>query len=423
MRDPYTILGVKRNANNGEIKAAWKQKAKSLHPDANREDPDATQKFTEVGKAYEVLKDQAKRDRYDHLRKLAEEHGQTIMQQRQAAREAEERARAAKIKAEAVLAELARAEAENAKAQKAKAQAESAVAAKMKAESAAAAKPQADTKKPAAGRPADSDAAPEAAAGPAAQAKPQDAKTAAPDGKPAGADGQTQGGQRSAEEVVSHIFGDSPEAQAAAESLRREGGDADAGEELRLGGPFDFLNLLVRRFRGAPPPERAPDIKVDASVTIEDLIEQRTVTATLADGRAVKVALEGGLSDDDTVRLKGQGLKLAGMARGDVVATIRVAKSERFQVDGLDLRTVLPVTLENAVLGCDMTVETPTGSVPITIPAWSGSDQVVTLEGHGLPDGTGERGALKVELRVLLWEKPDEKVTDLMRLMREGLYL
>ena len=47
----------------------------------------------------------------------------------------------------------------------------------------------------------------------------------------------------------------------------------------------------------------------------------------------------------------------------------------------------------------------------------------VRIEDLGLPNGEGGRGALVVELRVMLWEKPDEKVTDLMRLMREGLYI
>ncbi|MBP1850325.1 J domain-containing protein [Rhizobium halophytocola] len=455
MRDPYSILGLKQTADTGEIKAAWRKKAKSLHPDANRDDPDATQKFAEAGKAYEVLKDPAKRTRYDTLRAKAEEQGQTIMQQRQAAREAEERARAAKIKAEAVLAELARAEAEKAKAQKAQAekvQAEQAKTDKTQTQKPQSANPQtgqtqAGQNQAGQGQPggaqtsgtrADTAQAANSQTGQQAKqpAQPQAAKAGADaaQGQPNqsghhGAGDSTQGGARaktaqaSAEDIVSQIFGASPEAQAAAESLRRESADEDGSEEARLGGPFDFLNLLVRRFRGGPPPEKAPDIKVDATVTIEDLIAQTAVNAELPDGRDVRVALDGGLSEGDTVRLKAQGLKLAGMTRGDVVATIRVKKSDRFRVDGLDIRTVLPVTLENAVLGFDTTVETPTGRADITVPAWSGSDQVVTLEGQGLPDGEGGRGDLKVELSVILWEKPDEKVTDLMRLMREGLYL
>ena len=57
MRDPYSILGVKHDADSDEIKAAWRSKAKTVHPDHNRDDPDATARFTEIGQAYDLLKD------------------------------------------------------------------------------------------------------------------------------------------------------------------------------------------------------------------------------------------------------------------------------------------------------------------------------------------------------------------------------
>lgn len=72
MRDPYSILGVKRDARHEEIKAAWRTKAKTVHPDANRDDPDASARFAEIGQAYDLLKDPKKRDLYDQARKAAE---------------------------------------------------------------------------------------------------------------------------------------------------------------------------------------------------------------------------------------------------------------------------------------------------------------------------------------------------------------
>lgn len=406
MRDPYSILGVKRDAGVDEIKAAWRNKAKSVHPDRNHDDPDANQRFAEVGRAYEVLKDPSKRSRYDERRAKVEamEREKTIIQQREAAREAAERAKIAKANAERIMAELARSEAEKAKADRMAA--EKVAAAKAKAEKDAAE----TTNAPKA------DAAQAATSG-SAQARPQ---------------GQATPGAESPEDMVSRIFGESPEAQAAAEALRRDAEAASAEETTEDEGktparptsPFEVFTQLLRRFRGGQPaPEKAPDLLVDANVTIEDMLAANSVTATLPDGKEVRVALEGGLSDGDTVRLKGQGLKVTGMLKGDVVVTIRIPRTERFSVQGHDIRTVLPITLENAVLGCETAVETPMGTIDITVPAWSNSDHVVTVENQGLPDGQGGRGALLVELRVMLWEKPDEKVTDLMRVMREGLYL
>jgi curved DNA-binding protein CbpA len=67
MRDPYAVLGVSRSADQTEIKAAWRAMAKKLHPDQNRGDPNAQSRFTEVGRAYDLLKDPDKRRRYDEM--------------------------------------------------------------------------------------------------------------------------------------------------------------------------------------------------------------------------------------------------------------------------------------------------------------------------------------------------------------------
>ncbi len=420
MRDFYSILGVKRDAGADEIKAAWRTKAKTVHPDQNRDDPQAHNRFAEIGRAYEVLKDPAKRSRYDQQRMKVEalEREQTIMQQRQAAREAAEKAKQAKANAERVLEELARAEAEKAKADaaqaaKAKAAKEQAAEAKTKTQA------QAGTS---------SDSAETTAASGAEKATAGGASASASQGATASVGGTASG----TEETVSRIFGDSPEAAAAAENLRREQEAADLSEGLPLKpaaspllAPIELFSSLVRRLRGAPPPlpEKAPDIFAEAVVAITDLLEQKSVPITLNDGREVRVPLEG-VTDGHVVRLKNQGLKFQGLQRGDVAVTIKVAKAERFLVDQFDIRTVLPITLENAVLGCESQVEGPDGTmVSVTVPAWSNSDQVIRIDELGLPNGEGGRGALVVELRVMLWEKPDEKVTDLMRLMREGLYI
>lgn len=61
----YQILGLKSNATESEIKQAFKKKAMELHPDKNRNDPKATEKFQQLNEAYETLKDPIKRKEYD----------------------------------------------------------------------------------------------------------------------------------------------------------------------------------------------------------------------------------------------------------------------------------------------------------------------------------------------------------------------
>lgn len=63
--DLYQRLGVKRGASDEEIKKAYRSLAKQLHPDRNKDKPDAAKRFAEVTHAYDLLSDKDKRARYD----------------------------------------------------------------------------------------------------------------------------------------------------------------------------------------------------------------------------------------------------------------------------------------------------------------------------------------------------------------------
>lgn len=65
MRDPYQILGVAKTASEAEIKKAFRKRAKDLHPDRNRDDPKAQDRFSELNSAYEILGDETKRKQFD----------------------------------------------------------------------------------------------------------------------------------------------------------------------------------------------------------------------------------------------------------------------------------------------------------------------------------------------------------------------
>jgi molecular chaperone DnaJ len=68
-RDAYEVLGVARDAEEAEVKKAFRKLARELHPDVNNHDPQAEEKFKEAAEAYEILSDAERRqvyDRYGH---------------------------------------------------------------------------------------------------------------------------------------------------------------------------------------------------------------------------------------------------------------------------------------------------------------------------------------------------------------------
>jgi DnaJ-class molecular chaperone len=65
MRDPYEVLGVSKGASQEDIKKAYRKLAKKLHPDANKKDPKAATKFSELNGAYEIVGDADKRKQFD----------------------------------------------------------------------------------------------------------------------------------------------------------------------------------------------------------------------------------------------------------------------------------------------------------------------------------------------------------------------
>lgn len=76
-RDYYEILGVGKNADGAAIKKAYRKMVKQYHPDSNRGNPQAEEKFKEITEAYDILSDEKKRKLYDRFGHAAFEDGGT----------------------------------------------------------------------------------------------------------------------------------------------------------------------------------------------------------------------------------------------------------------------------------------------------------------------------------------------------------
>ncbi|MCZ2328466.1 J domain-containing protein [Bartonella sp. F02] len=287
MRDPYTVLGVQRTAKPQEIKSAFRKLAKKYHPDHNRDDVRAKEKFSEINQAYEIIGDEDKRAQFDR----------------------------GEIDAEGKSFHHAY-----------------------------------------------------------------------------GAGGNFRNRQNPFSEGGRRFDFNSS-----------GGADFDASDifrDLFGGGGFSNSTQYNR-------PQQGAHVRANLSVTLEQIVGTEKVEAVFSDGKKVKIKLPAYVEEGQTIRLKGQGEKVAYGQSGDALITIHIQKHPRFRVEGRALHLDLPVSLKSAVLGAKKEIETLEGRVVLTVPAWSSSDRVLRLKGKGLPLKSGERDDLYVHVRIMLPENKD----------------
>jgi len=197
-----------------------------------------------------------------------------------------------------------------------------------------------------------------------------------------------------------------------------------------FGGSFDASDIFAEFFRGGmggadvrtarrrtPPP--GADLNVVATISLTDAIKGTTTRIAMPNGRTLDVSIPQGVTDGRVIRLKKQGHPSAeGGVPGDALITIRIKQDPRFTIEGKNLRTRLPIPLEDAVLGGTVRVPTLDGTVEISIPPYSSSGQTLRLKGKGLPlaDGMGD---LFATLEITIPKTPDLELDALMRRWRD----
>ena len=114
-------------------------------------------------------------------------------------------------------------------------------------------------------------------------------------------------------------------------------------------------------------------------------------------GKRLHVKIPAGVTDGSKVKLSGA------VDGGDLVINVRVKPDPRFERQGADLRVELPLTLAEALLGAEVPVPTPTGSVKLRIRPNTQNGQEIRVKGRGLPKrGSAQKGDLIVTTRVVL---------------------
>ncbi|MBI4656878.1 MAG: DnaJ domain-containing protein [Elusimicrobia bacterium] len=171
---------------------------------------------------------------------------------------------------------------------------------------------------------------------------------------------------------------------------------------------------------------RSPlDLEAELAISVIDLIKggYKELTFTRSPGRRteqkrIKVNIPKGLRDGSCVRLKGQGGQAQGRT-GDLYLTIKVLPDPRFEVKGSDIETHATVMPWEAVLGSEVSVQTPEGSVKIKIPPNSRAGRKLRISGKGLSKKDGSRGDFYAVINIDIPQNLTPRQIELFKKLKE----
>jgi DnaJ-class molecular chaperone len=189
-------------------------------------------------------------------------------------------------------------------------------------------------------------------------------------------------------------------------------GGASAGEDFSFGDIFSdlFGSMRGRGEPGSPFGQRGRDVRYSLEV---DFLEAATGTkkrVTLPDTGALDITVPQGVTNGQTLRLKGRGApSRRGAEAGDALVEIRVRPHPYFKRVDDDIVLDVPITIDEAVLGAKIEVPTISGRVQLTLPKGTSSGRIFRLKGRGVHNLTsGHTGDQLVTVRIVLPDTVDE---------------
>jgi curved DNA-binding protein len=183
-----------------------------------------------------------------------------------------------------------------------------------------------------------------------------------------------------------------------------------------MGNPDSGRNTYQRMRRGANP-----SYQQDVTISLTEAF-QGTSRRIEVDGRRLDVKIPPGAKTGTKVRVANAIPTGNAGQKGDLYLVIRVADDPRYQVKGNDLHTEVAIDLYTAVLGGDVTVQTLSGNVVLTIPPGIQPGQSIRLAGRGIPrlNSPGTKGDLFVHIKVKIPHNLTSRQKELFQELKRG---
>ncbi|WP_171172338.1 DnaJ C-terminal domain-containing protein [Ruegeria sp. HKCCA0370] len=167
----------------------------------------------------------------------------------------------------------------------------------------------------------------------------------------------------------------------------------------------------------------APGHNLNYSLQISflDAVFGASQKLTLPDGDRIEVKIPAGITDGQTIRLRGKGAPGYGEGPpGDALVTVSVASHPVFDRQGDDIHITLPISIDEAILGGKVPAPTIDGGVNVSVPAGTSSGKTLRLRGKGVKKrGSSERGDQLIELTVSMPNKIDDDLKQFMETWRK----
>jgi DnaJ-class molecular chaperone len=188
------------------------------------------------------------------------------------------------------------------------------------------------------------------------------------------------------------------------------------GDDFGFGDIFSDLFGRGRGGGGGPGAMRGADVRYTLEVDFLEAANGARKRVTMPDGGALDLQVPEGVQDGQVLRLKGKGSAgPRGFEAGDALVEIKVRAHDTFRRVGDDIHVTVPITIDEAVLGGKIEVETISSRVQLTIPKGTSSGRAFRLKGRGVRSTPGvPAGDQIVTVSIVLPSEIDDQLAYFM---------